>query len=723
MSPGNDVIAEAAAAAVPATLPGSLNGNRRLRQWLRFVPDGSVEIFSGKVEIGQGILTALAQIAAEELDLRLARIRMIAAATAYSPDEAVTSGSLSILESGAALRQACAEARTIYLAAAAAQLGVAAATLCIDDGEIVAADGRSTSYWALADAALLDCEAGGPASVAVKAPSAYRLVGTGARRLDLPDKIFGQPRYIHDLELPDMLHGRILRPPSPAATLISFDATAAQAGDGVIAILRDGSLLGVLADSKRHADQAIEQLAKGALWHESASLPDETQLPAWLKAQAAQTTVVATKKSDPENISVVARTIKASYAKPFVAHGSIAPSCALAQFDGAQLQVWSHSQGIFNLRKDLALAFGMAHGAIAIRHVESAGCYGHNGADDVAFDAAWLARAPLAAGRPVRVQWSRADELSWAPFGSAMAVELEADLDAAGAVIGWRHTIWSNGHGTRPGRAATPALLGSWHLAQPFERLIAVNATLASGGGSERNAVPLYNFPAWHIVNHRVLAMPLRASALRSLGAYANVFALESFIDELALASAADPIEFRLRHLTDTRARDVIERAVARSAWRDWQPKEGCGRGIGFAKYKNTGAYCAVVAEIEAGVEIRVLRLTIAVDVGLVINPDGVANQVEGGAIMATSWALKEAVRFDQRCVTSASWEAYPILRFTEIPAVTVDIMPSEHASVGAGEASLGPTAAAIANAVYDALGVRVRELPMTAARIVAAFD
>ncbi|HEY4072685.1 MAG TPA: molybdopterin cofactor-binding domain-containing protein [Herbaspirillum sp.] len=714
-------LAESIAASPVAALPGSLNGNRRLQQWLRFCPDGSVEIYSGKVEIGQGILTALGQIAAEELDLQLGRIRMIAAGTAFSPNEAVTSGSLSIQESGAALRHACADARAIYLNAAEKQLGVAADTLHIADGEIVAADGRSTSYWALADTALLDCEASH--EVAAKAPSAYRLVGTAAGRFDLPGKIFGQPRYIHDLELPGMLHGRILRPPSPAATLISFDAEAAQAGDGVIAILRDGSLLGVLADSKRHADKAVELLAKAAVWHETESLPDEFQLTAWLKAQALDTTIVASKNTDPENASPVARTIKAAYAKPFLAHGSIAPSCALAQFDGAHLQVWSHSQGIFNLRKDLAMAFGMAQSAIAIQHVESAGCYGHNGADDVAFDAAWLARAALAEGRPVRVQWVRADELAWAPFGPAMAVELEADLDAAGEVIAWRHTIWSNGHGTRPGRAATPALLGSWHLAQAFERPIAVNAALTAGGGSERNAVPLYDFPAWHIVNHRVLAMPLRASALRALGAYANVFALESFVDELAKETAADPIEFRLRHLKDSRARDVIERAVATSGWRDWRPREGFGHGIGFAKYKNTGAYCAVVAEIEAGAEIRVLRLTIAVDVGLAVNPDGVANQIEGGAIQATSWTLKEAVRFDRRSITSDSWETYPILRFTEIPAVTVDVMPSENASVGAGEASLGPTAAAIGNAVCDALGVRVRELPLTAERIVAAFD
>ncbi|MDB5774254.1 MAG: hypothetical protein JWP38_387 [Herbaspirillum sp.] len=709
--------------ATAAPLPGSLQINRRLNQWMRFLPCGVVEIFSGKVDIGQGISTALAQIAAEELDLRLDQIRMIAASTAYSPNEAVTSGSLSIQESGVALRHACAEARAIYLEAAAARLGVAAGSLKVSAGNIEGGGAANTSYWALADDGLLDREATGRG--ALKPVAAYDVVGTAAPRSDFPDKIFGRPRFIHDLELPDMLHGRILRPPSPAATLISVDAQAAQAGEGVVAVLRDGSLLGVLADSQRNADKATGRLAKSALWTQTESLPDERSLTAWLKSQQAEIKVVDSKSAAADAAggatpASAVRTIRAGYAKPFLAHGSIAPSCALAQFDGKRLDVWTHSQGIFNLRKDLALSLRMDEAEIVVRHVEGAGCYGHNGADDVAFDAAWLARA--AAGRPVRVQWTRADELACAPFGPAMAVDLEADLDAAGAVVGWRHTIWSNGHATRPGRAATPALLGSWHLADPFARMIAVNVPLAAGGGSERNAVPLYDFPAWHIVNHRVLAMPLRTSALRALGGFANIFALESFIDELALATAADPVDFRLRHLTDVRARAVIERVVEKSAWHNWQPKEGFGRGIGFAKYKNTGAYCAVVAEIEAGVEIMVRRLTIAVDVGLAVNPDGIANQIEGGAIQATSWTLKESVRFDRHRVTSDNWDDYPILRFTEIPAVEVVIVPSGHPSAGAGEASLGPTAAAIANAVSDALGVRVRELPITAERIVAAL-
>ncbi|MGN6703282.1 MAG: xanthine dehydrogenase family protein molybdopterin-binding subunit, partial [Burkholderiaceae bacterium] len=486
--------------------------------------------------------------------------------------------------------------------------------------------------------------------------------------------------------------------------------------------VRDGSLVGVLAATRRDAMRALGTLAVQAQWSAPAApLPDERALGAWLRSQPADSHVVSEKEAPQAAPAAGMRTFRAAYAKPFIAHASIAPSCALAHFDGTRLHVWTHSQGIYNLRKDLALCFGMTEDEIVVQHVEGAGCYGHNGADDVAFDAAWLARATP--GRAVRVLWSRADELGASPFGPAMAIEMEADVDAFGAVAGWRHAVWSNGHSTRPGRAPTPALRDSWHLAQPFPVLAAVNAPLAAGGGAERNAVPSYDFPAWHVVSHRVTAMPLRTSALRALGAFANVFAVESFLDEMAAELDCDPVEFRLRHTGDPRAAAVIRSVVERSGWHGMERREGCGRGIGFARYKNTSAYCAVVAEIRAEAEIRVAKLTIAVDVGMAINPDGVVNQIEGGAIQAVSWTLKEAVRFDRDRVTSDSWETYPILRFSEVPEVDTLVLPSAAPPVGAGEASLGPTAAAIGNAVFDALGVRVRELPITAERILAACE
>lgn len=700
------------------SLPGSLQVYRRLGQWMRFSGKGHVEILSGKVELGQGILTALAQIAAEELDLRMDQVRMIPATTGLSPNEAVTSGSLSIQESGMALRQACAEARHRYVLKAAAMFGADAAALSVREGGILHPDGRRTSYWALADDGLLDPEATG--EVAPKPAAAYGVVGTPVARLDIPDKVFGKPRFIHDLEFAGMRHAAMVRPPSVHARLASLDEGAPLPAG--VRVVRDGSLLGVLADSRRDAEKAAAVLAGHAAWERPAhtpAMPDETAMSDWLRGQPAEAAVVSTRAA--EHAPPAVRTIRSSYAKPFIAHASIGPSCALARFDGTLLTVWTHSQGIYNLRKDLALSFGMDQEQVVVQHVEGAGCYGHNGADDAAFDAAWMARS--AGGAVVRVQWSRADELSSAPFGPAMAVDIEADLDADGRIVGWRSAVWSNGHSTRPGRAATPALLGSWHLEKPFAAPVPVNAPLSAGGGAERNAVPSYDFPAWHVVSHRVLSTPVRTSALRALGATANVFAAESLMDELAHECGCDPVEFRLRHIADDRARAVIMAAVERSGWRSAARAEGIGYGIGYARYKNQGAYCAVVAEIAAEEQIRVRRLTIAVDVGLAINPDGVINQIEGGAIQATSWALKEAVRFDDQRITSDSWEAYPILRFTEVPEVDTFLIPSAHPPVGAGEASIGPAVGAIANAVFSALGARVRELPITNDRIMAAVE
>ncbi len=697
-------------------LPGSLHLNRRLGQWLRFLPDGSVEVRSGKVEIGQGIVTALAQIAAEELQVGIERIRMVPASTACSPDEGVTSGSLSIQESGIALRYACAEARAIYLAAAAVRLGVPAASLSIENGEIVCPSGARSSYAELADDALLAREAS--AGVAPIPGAQHRLVGTPAQRLDLPSKIYGLPCFAHDLELPGMLHARVLRPPSPAATLQSLDEARARELPGVHAVMRDGSFVGVLAEREEIAIRALATLREDTVWNEAETLPDAAALADWLKAQPADSQLIAERGA--ASAAGAMQTRRARYTRPYLAHASIAPSCAVAQWDADRLHVWSHTQGIYNLRTDLALALRLPLESIIVEHVEGAGCYGHNGADDAAFDAALLARA--AAGRPVKLQWTRADELSWAPFGPAMAIEIEADLDAAGAILAWRQDIWSNGHSSRPGRAKVPALLAAAQLEHAFERPLAINAPQAAGGGADRNAVPGYDLAAWRIRSHRLLEMPIRTSALRSLGAFANVFAIESFIDELAAERGEDPLAHRLRLLSEPRARAVLEAAARRANWTGWAKREGRGHGIGFARYKGTGAWCAVIAEIEVGREIRVERLVIAVDVGLAVNPDGVANQIEGGAIQAASWTLKEQVRFDRTRITSSSWDDYPILRFSEVPAVEVELMAQPQSpSLGAGEAAQGPTAAAIANAVFDALGVRVRDLPITPEHIVAA--
>jgi CO/xanthine dehydrogenase Mo-binding subunit len=702
-------------------LPPSVVANPCLGDWLRVLPDGLVEVRSGKVELGQGVLTALAQVAAEELDVRLSRVRMTPAATGISPDEGYTAGSLSVQHSGAALRVVCAEARAVYLAAAASKLDVPEDDLTVDDGRISAPDGRSTSYWELADDALLDRPATG--GYQPKPVADYRVVGTSVPRLDLPGKLTGQPRFIHDLAPEGLCYGRIVRPPSRGATLAGVDTARALALPGVVTVVRDGNFLGVVAEREEVALRAADRLRADATWDQRPALPDEDDLPGFLTAAPAETTVAAERGEWPP-AGAAEGAVEATYHRPYLAHASMGPSCATALVtdrDGARLEVWSHSQGVYFLRRELARALDLTEDHITVTHVEGAGCYGHNGADDAALDAALLALA--APGRPVQVVWSRADELGWAPFGAAAVVRIAAGLDSGGNVLSWQHEIWGNGHTSRPGSTDSISLLAAGHRAGGQEIGPATEPPLARGGGASRNAVPGYDFPAYRVVNHRLLAMPLRTSALRSLGAFLNVFAIESFMDELAAAAGRDPVDYRLACLSDPRARAVVEAAARGSDWTAWSPADSAGHGIGFARYKNTSAYCAVVAEVEAAHEIRVRRLTIAVDAGLVINPDGAVNQVEGGAIQATSWALKERVRFGRSGITSDTWETYPILRFSEVPAVAVELLPGNgNPPLGVGETAQGPTAAAIGNAVFDALGVRVRALPLTEEQIVAAM-
>ncbi|MBN9410798.1 MAG: xanthine dehydrogenase family protein molybdopterin-binding subunit [Burkholderiales bacterium] len=678
-------------------LPASLAANPLLSRWLAFEADGTLTVRTGKVELGQGIATVLAQIVADELGIGVARIRMAAASTAHGPNEGLTAGSLSVQESGAALRQVCAEVRA----------------LC---GQLGAADG-----WQLPAGALAGRLALGAARP--RAAEELTLRGRDVARLDLPGKIAGQPAFVHDLRPPGLLHGRAVRPPSRGARLRDVDVAPVRALPGVVAVVHDGQYLGVVADAEHRAIAAARRLAALAQWDEVATLPDAAALPAFLRAARSEARVVSGAAADtlpPAGL----RHLGASYSRPYLAHASIGPSCALATVTDEGVEVWSHTQGIFHLRADLALLLRRPVDDITVHHAQGAGCYGHNGADDAAVDAALLARA--VPGRPVRVLWSREDELGWSPFGAAMAVSLSAGLDDTGRIAHWRHEVWSNGHSMRPGRGGdVPVLLAATQLAEPFPAVTAVNPPPGAGGGGERNAVPIYALPDARVLSHRVLDMPLRTSSLRSLGAHCNVFAIESFMDELAEAAQCDPLEFRLRHLDDPRARDVLQAAARNAGWagRDAREhSEGTGFGLGVARYKGSGAWCAAVAEIEAAEAVRVRRLWIAVDVGCVVNPDGVLNQIEGGAIQTVSWVLKEAVRFDDTRVLSTSWEDYPILRFSEVPEVHVELMHRpDQPSLGAGEATHGPVAAAIANAVADAVGIRMRDMPLSADALMQA--
>ena len=700
----------------------SLAANPRLREWLDFSVDGAVTIRPGKVEYGQGVWTALAQIAAEELDVGLDQIRVAGVSTSSSPNEGVTSGSRSIQDCGGALRQVCAQVRAAFLAEAAEKLGADAAGLAVGRGSVRSAAGQSgLSYWSLDEAALLDRAA--QLTVAAKAPAQWSVAGRSAPRIDLPDKATGRPRFLHDQVLPGMLFGRVIRPPAPAATLDGVDDTDLPAG--VVVQVRDGSFLGVIAESDRAAVTAAERLAQAARWTVRESLPDEDDLKGFLLSQPTDDQPVVQRRDD-EAATEVQRTLAAEYTRPFIAHGSMAPSCAIAHWDGDRLSVWTHSQGVFPLRGALATGLGLDPAQVTVHYVEGAGVYGHNASDDAAADAVLLARA--VPGRPVRVLWSRPDELSWGPLGSAMLARLSAGLDSSGRIRSWRQDVWSNGFVGRPGIGGEPRLLALSHMAGGTPISAALDGVPSGAMGATRNAVPAYDIPDLEVTRHRLLTMPLRTSSLRSLGAFLNVFAIESFMDELALAAGRDPVEFRLAHLSDPRARRVIEEAAAMSGWAG-RSRVGTGDGetgfgLAFARYKGVAGYCAAVAEVAADTSISLRRLWLAVDVGRVINPDGVMNQVEGGAIQSASWALRERVRFDRTRVTSLTWESYPILRFTEVPEVTVKIVaaPGEP-ETGAGELAQGPVAGAIGNAVADAVGVRVRDLPLTTEQVIRAIE
>lgn len=701
----------------PAQLPGSLNGNRMLDAWLRIDPNGTVTIFTGKIELGQGIGTALSQIAADELDVHLKRVEMIHGDTARTPNEGQTAGSLSVEQSGTALRFACAEARDILVSTAAAKLGAPAADLKVSDGTISAPGGASVTYWDLARGADFKREA--TAKVKPKPVAEHRWVGKSIPRRDIPKKFTGGAAYVQDVRLPNMLFGRVVRPPSPGAQLMAVDEAAARKLPGVVAVVRDGSFLAVAAEREEQAIRAREALAKSARWGETMSLPPAGEAlykQLMSSPTPAETVVEKTSPSAP----APAKTLEALYTRPFQCHGSIGPSCAVAQWESQKLTVWTHSQGVFPLRADLAKVFGLKPADIRCVHAEGSGCYGHNGADDVALDAALLARA--IGGRPVKLQWMREDEFMWEPYGSAMVMKLSGGIDAQGNIVAWSHELWSHPHSTRPGSSAGVNLLAARHLAQPFAPVLPADVPQPTGGAA-RNAIPLYDVPSVKVVKHYIAESALRTSALRTLGAYANVFALESFVDELAAAAGVDPVEFRLRHMKDPRARAAIEAAARRANWQPGRRGDGTrGRGFAFAKYKNLACYCALAADVEVDRKtgrVRVNRVVAAVDAGQIVNPDGVVNQIEGGIIQSASWTLMESVRFDQTRVTTRSWADYPIVRFAEVPEVEVVLLnqPNER-FLGVGEGSQGPTAAAIANGVANATGKRLRALPFTPERV-----
>jgi CO/xanthine dehydrogenase Mo-binding subunit len=694
------------------TLPLSLTDNPILSQWIAFEP-GRVRIATGKVEIGQGILTAMTQIAAEELDVRPEQVRIVSGETDVSPAEYFTSGSYSVSVGGAAIRLVCAEVRSMLLDKAAEALGCKPNELSVEEGKFLRG-GKDTGrdYWSIAGTINLDRRATGTAPV--KRPPTYKVVGKSLPRLDLPAKVAGAG-FIHDIVPDGVVHARMLRQPWPGARLVALDEAAVRkAAKGPIEILREGEFVAFTGDSELAVMRAAAAARERARWDGGTPAPADVGSPAWLKAQPSKDrTVEQGEKGRAQGRSVAAR-----YSRPFLTYGSIGPSCALAEFKDGALKVWSHTQGPSILRDWLAKALGLETKQVTVFHRQGAGAYGHNTADDCAFDASFIAmKMP---GRTVRVQWSREDEFSSAPISTAMAIELTAVLDAAGKPADWQIEIWSPPHAQRPGMNGNSNLLGAAALpnAPPQKELNDIPDE--RGGGATRNGVAIYDLPRHRVIHHMLPNVPLRTSSLRGLGAWANVYAIESFIDELAEIAGEDPVAYRLALLSDPRARRVVETAAQMSGWFD-NPKlpEGRARGFGFARYKNIAAFVAVVAEIEVDEEVRLKRVWAAADAGLVISPDGARNQVEGGIIQGASFVMKERVRFEDGRVAAKTWEDYPILRFSEIPEIDIQMIDNPHEpTLGLGEGSVGPTGAAIGNALARALGKRVRDLPLTRERI-----
>jgi nicotinate dehydrogenase subunit B len=540
-------------------------------------------------------------------------------------------------------------------------------------------------------------------------------------RVDIPAKVTGGAAYVQDMRLPGMMHGRLVRPPSYGAQLSECDTSSVEKLAGVVKVVRNGNFLAVVAKKEFQAIKAMRALSAAAKWNEKSALPNQNDLLSVITGLPSKDSVIF-EVSDPAVSGQ--RTLEATYTRPYQSHGSIGPSCAVAQLNNDVMTVWTHTQGVYPDRQGVAEMLRVPPAKVRLIHVEGSGCYGHNGADDAAADAALIARE--LPGTPVRVQWMREQEHGWEPYGPAMVTKLKASLDDSGAIASWNFEVWSNTHSMRPGGGG--CMLAAQHMANPLAIPEPKPLPLPEGGG-DRNAIPIYKFPNAHVVHHFIPSMPVRISAMRALGAYHNVFSIESFMTELAELAGADPVEFRLKHLDDPRARDVVEKAAKEFGWQKGQKApEGRGYGFAFARYKNLAAYCAIACEVEINRETgrpRLVRAVAAVDSGQVVNPDGIINQVEGAILQSMSWTLYEAVTFDDVRITSIDWQTYPILRFDGVPEkVDVHIInrPGQP-FLGSGETGQGPAAASVANAVANAAGKRLRDLPLTRRKIKDAID
>ena len=677
--------------------------------WLEIAPDGKVTFYTGKVELGTGVETALAQLVAEELDVELRNIKMVMGDTELCPDQIGTFGSLTIFLAGPQVRQAAAEARLALLELGALKLKQE--NLRTESGEVIAPDGKRVGYGELVQGKRLERPLSNKAKL--KEPAQFKVIGKSAQRLELPAKVYGTHEYIQNLRLPGMFHGRVIRPPVHGAAPVHVDDSALKKLPGHPQVVREGNFLAVVADREEQAIRAAQALR--VEWGAAPVWPSPAEIPQVLKRTNYSDKEVDAGGDVAAGIASSSKTLSAQYYVPYQLHASIGPSCAIADVKADRATIWSPTQTSFGTRDCVAALLKMPPSRVRLIWAEGSGCYGQNGADDVTGDAALLSQL---IGQPVRVQWMRRDEHFCEPKGPPMVMEVRGGLDAQGNIAAWDYQVWSQNHAGQPFPGFGGNLLAGEELGQAQRYIQA---------GADRNAKPTYAFANRRVVLHQLDGSPLRSSSLRGLGSPQNTFANESFMDELALAAGADPIEFRLRHLKDERAIAVLHEVRKISGWkpRTKPARSGVGTGVGFVQYDNYSAYAAVVMQVrvdDAG-STRVEKAWVAHDCGLIVNPDGVKLQIEGNIIQTLSRALLEEVKFNRRGLESTDWASYPILRFSELPdeiAISLIDRPGLRA-VGAGEPAASPVFAAVANAIYDATGVRLRDVPFTPQRLKAA--
>jgi CO/xanthine dehydrogenase Mo-binding subunit len=702
----------ALARAGPAPKPLALT---EVDAFLAIDSKGKCTVYSGKVDLGTGVATALRQIAAEELDLPLDRVNLVQGDTALTPEQGTTWGSLSIQVGGVQIRQASAAARAALLDRAAKRLGAPKESLTVADGAI-SDKGRRVSYAELVGGRSLSVTLDQKQPVATKDPKDFKLVGKPVPRVDIPGKVTGTFTYMHDFRVPGMLHGRVVRPSGIGATLESVDEGSIK-DIPTAKVVRQGNFLAVVAENEWAAIKAARQLK--AAWSKWEGLPEQAKLFEHVRAtRIAKDEVTGEVGDAPAAMGAEGlRKLNATYDFAIHTHGSMGPSCAVAEFKDGKLTSWSASQATHNLRKQLAKMFDTGVENVRCIYLEGSGCYGRNGHEDAAADAALLAKI---SGRPVRVQWSRADEHGWDPKGPPTLIDLRAALDGGGNVTAWESEFF-----------IPRQTLG--FLVPPIAATLAgmpTGSDIAPGNIFQNSNIP-YRFPNIKTVCHRLETTPFRPSWIRTPGRMQNTFANECFMDELAAAAGADPIEFRLKYIdpADTRGIECLKRVAALANWEKRpSPVSGQtgdvlrGRGVSYCKYELVRTYVAAVAEVEVSRpsgEIRCTRFYVTHDCGQIINPDGLRNQIEGNVIQTVSRTLKEEVKFDRSMVTSLDWATYPILTFPEIPDIVIELIDRPTAPPwGAGEPSAAVIPSAISNAVFDATGVRLRSVPFTPAKV-----